>query len=230
MLKSNSKEIGESHLSAKDSMFAKIGSSSVFRLFALTNTLIGDPLVKIKIPTQSNLKISEKDLLFQTSIISDNQDSVELKIVINNFGIKDTTTFNYSFEHKFNSNIVKNISGRLALPEFKDTISVWLTTQELSGEHSLTINLDTNQDVIEIYEDDNLLNSTFYVYSTALRDLVKQRIENPALNRLRILNPSLMDDQNFNIKLQISETEDFHSFQEYTIPSDSFYTEYNFLS
>ena len=37
-----------------------------------------------------------------------------------------------------------------------------------------------------------------------------------------------MDDQNFNIKLQISETEDFHSFQEYTIPSDSFYTEYNF--
>ena len=56
-----------------------------------------------------------------------------------------------------------------------------MAVKNLAGENSLTINLDLNNEVPEIYEDDNNLTFNFYVYSTELRDLVKHRIENSAL-------------------------------------------------
>ena len=225
ILKSITKEIGNAHLSAKDSMFSKIGTSGVYSIFALTNSLIGDPILRIKIPLKPNLKISNSDLLFNEESINDTKDSIHLSIVLNNFGTKDTSIYSYSVQHSFNGNIIQSFSGRRGLPGFKDTISVWLYVKDLSGEHSMTINLDTNQEVPEIYEDDNLLTSSFYVYSTALRDLVKNKFENSALDKIRILNPSFMDNENFNIKYQISETEDFNTFQDYIVQADSFYTD-----
>lgn len=58
MFNSSTKEVGNAHLASKIRMFQNIGTSSVFRLFSFTNTLIGDPVVRIKIPGQPNLKIT----------------------------------------------------------------------------------------------------------------------------------------------------------------------------
>ncbi len=77
----------------------------------------------------------------------------------------------------------------------------------------MSINLDLNSEVTEIYEDDNTLTYNFYVYSTDLRDLVKHRIENSNLGTVKILNPSLMENQNFNIKYQLSENSSFQNFK-----------------
>ena len=182
MLNSNTKEVGNAHLQSKIRMFQNIGTSSVFRLFALTNTLLGDPAIRIKIPNQPNLKISSSDVLFSNNFINDSQDSIQIKIVINNYGLKDSSQFDYSIIHSAKGNVIDTYSGRRNLPTFKDTLNIWVKVKNLAGENSLVINLDTNNVVSEIYEDDNILNFNFYVYSTELRDLVKQRIENPTIN------------------------------------------------
>lgn len=224
ILNSDSKEVGNAHLDAKIRMFQNLGTSSVFKLFALTNTLVGDPAIRIKIPNQPNLKISSSDILLSNNFINDSEDSTKIDIVINNLGLKDSSQFNYSIQHLAGSNIIKTFSGRRGLPNFKDTLTVWVSVKDLAGENSLNITLDSGNEVSEIYEDDNNLNYNFYVYSTTLRDLVKHRIENPSLNQINVLNPSFLNENTFNIKFQISETENFQNFQESTVTADSFYT------
>lgn len=224
IINSSDKEVGTAHLQSKIKMFNNIGTSSVFKLFSLTNTLLGDPIIKIKIPDKPNLNISEADVIFNSNFINDAIDSVKVDVIINNFGIKDTSMFNYSITHSFNGNVQKNYSYRRSLPSFKDTLSFWIFTKGLAGENVLTVNLDPNNEVNEIYEDDNNLTFHFYVYSTELRDIVKHRIENPELNSIKILNPSLNSIGPFQIRYQISETESFLNPVENTISSDSFFT------
>jgi hypothetical protein len=228
MLISNSKEIGNAHLASKIRMFQDLGTSSVFRLFSLTNTLVGDPVVRIKIPILPNLKVSSSDVLLSSNFVNDSEDSTQIKIVFNNFGIKDSSQFNYSIQHYADGILLKTFSGRRFLPSFKDTLGIWVGVKNLAGENSLIINLDLGNDIPEIYEDDNNLTFNFYVYSTELRDLVKHKIENPAFSQIRILNPSFMNEKFFSIKFQISETESFQNFQESIVPADSFYTNLTF--
>ncbi len=49
-----------------------------------------------------------------------------------------------------------------------------------------------------------------------------------SLNKIKILNPSLLNAKDFDIKYQISELEDFQNFQEFTATADSFFTEIPF--
>ncbi len=221
ILNSSTKEVGNAHLSSKIRMFQNLGTSSVFKLFALTNTLIGDPIVRIKIPNQPNLKISNSDILLSSNFINDTQDSTQIKIVINNFGTKDSSQFNFSVQHLSKGEIVNSVLERKTLPAFKDTIGIWLNVKDLAGEHALNISLDTNNEIPEIYEDDNTIMFNFYVNSSKLRDLVKHRIENSNLSSINILNPSFMDNKNFNIKFQLSESFSFQNFQESSFSADS---------
>ena len=184
MLNSETKEVGNAHLLSKIRMFQNLGTSEVFRLYALTNTLIGDPAIRIKIPNQPNLKISSSDVLLSNNFLNDGEDSTEIKVVINNFGLKDSSQFNYSIQHFASGNVIKTFSGSRYLPSFKDTLSIWVSIKDLAGENSLNITLDLNNEINEIYEDDNNLSYNFYVYSTALRDLVKHRIENSSLSQI----------------------------------------------
>ena len=50
------------------------------------------------------------------------------------------------------------------------------------------------------------------------------------MTNVKILNPSLIENQNFNIKYQLSENSSFQNFQESTIAADSFKTELSFGS
>ncbi|MBK6915096.1 MAG: hypothetical protein IPH11_16050 [Ignavibacteriales bacterium] len=205
-------------------MFEEIGTSTVYKIFASTNCLIGDPTIKIKIPAQPNLKISNSDVLLTNQFVNDYSDSTLINIIMNNFGTEDTLGFNYSIQHFALGNLVEEFSGQKVLPPFQDTLNIWVKTKNLAGQHSLIINLDSSNEIEEIYEDDNSVSFNFYIYSSALRDLLKHRIENPAITSLQILNPSAFEAANFNIQYQISEFEDFQTNQEFTIPADSFLT------
>ncbi|HEX7357459.1 MAG TPA: interleukin-like EMT inducer domain-containing protein, partial [Ignavibacteriaceae bacterium] len=158
------------------------------------------------------------------------EDSIKIKIVINNYGTKDSSQFNYSLQHLSKGNIVNTVSGRKVLPAFKDTVAIWLNVKDLAGEHILNISLDTQNEISEIYEDDNEAAFNFYVYSTELRDLVKHKIENANLGTINVLNPGLFNENNFNIKYQISESQNFQNNTESTINADSFLTKITFNS
>jgi len=227
---SDSKEVGNAHLISKIKMFQNLGTSSVFKIFALTNTLLGDPLIRIKIPIKPNLEISASNIFLSSNLIDDSEDSTQIKIIFNNLGIQDSAQFNYSIEHLKNGNIVQTFLGRRYLPAFKDTIIIWARIKNLAGENKLIISLDTGNEIPEIYDDDNALIFSFYVYSTELRDLLKYQIENSSLSNVKILNPSLFNTNNFNIKYQLSESKDFQNYQEFSISADSFFTNIPFTA
>ncbi len=224
ILESESKEVGNAHLESKIQMFQNLGSSSVYKLFSLTNTLLGDPIIKIKVPNKPNLNIQPSDILLGSNVINDSEDSIKIKIVFCNFGLKDSSKFNYTIQHFAGGDLIKTIFGRRDLPSFKDTIDIWVTVKNQPGENSLAIILDSDNEINEIYKDDNNLTYNFYVYSTELRDLIKQRFENAALNKITVLNPSLFNYNIFNIKYQISESAYFQNYREFIIPADSFFT------
>ena len=225
ILSSVNNEVGDAHLTSKLKMFEEIGTSTVYKIFASTNCLIGDPTIRIKVPGQPNLKISNSDVLLTNQFVNDYSDSTLINIVVNNFGTEDTSDFNYSIQHFALGNLVEEFTGHKVLPPFQDTLKIWVKTKNLAGQHSLNINLDSSNEIEEIYEDDNSVSFNFYIYSSALRDLLKHRIENSAITSLQILNPSVLEAADFKLQYQISEFEDFRTNQEFTIPADSFLTE-----
>lgn len=224
VINSNTKEVGDAHLSSKIKMFQNIGTSQVYKVFALTNTLIGDPVVQIKIPGKPNLNIFSGDIHFVDEVLYDNVDSALVKIVFNNYGTQTTSSFQYRITHKSFDSTIETYTANSNLPGFVDTIAIWIKTKNLAGENTLSVSLDTENIIDELYEDDNDVTANFYVYSTALRDIIKHRLENSSLNQLKVLSPTLFDKNNFNIIFQLSEFEDFRTFNQNTFPADSFFT------
>ncbi len=69
--------ISEAHKLAKMELLQDYGSSGTYKLFALTNELIGDPIISLPIPQKPNLEINGNDIKILTSNISDLKDSAE---------------------------------------------------------------------------------------------------------------------------------------------------------
>jgi len=204
-------QIGRAHLQSKINMFATYGTSQVFNIFALTNALLGDPIVQLKVPNKPNLNILASDLVIKSNDVNESTDSVNLQIVINNFGIVTNDSVLISIIHTFNNSQIQSWNIYIPMPGFKDTLNVWLKTKSLVGQHSVNVTLDPNNKIDEIYKNDNSASLSFNVASTATRNLLTQRIENPALSKITLLNPTIYNSQNFNLEYQISSDSSFNN-------------------
>ncbi|MFH1196010.1 MAG: C25 family cysteine peptidase [bacterium] len=220
-------EIGSAHLQAKTQMFNNLGSSGSYKVFALTNVLVGDPAVRIKIPSKPNLKISSSNFFFDSEFVNESMDSVKINIVVNNYGSSPNNEYVLSCVHLFSGASIQDTTFIRVLPLYQDTISVWLKIKNTPGEHSLVVNLDPGNLIDELNEGDNSATYNFNVYSVALRDLLTSKFENPAISNLLLLNPTSFPDSSFNIKLDISDKSDFSTFNSISFPSDTFYSKLN---
>lgn len=224
-------QIGKAHLQAKILMFQQLGSSNVVNQFSFANTLIGDPIVIMKIPNKPNLSIKNSDVLFESSIIDDLLDSVKVNLVVNNFGTVSTQTFKANITHYFEADTVQHIDRVLTLPNYKDTLVIWLKTKKLAGQHIINIYLDTENAIDEIYETDNSLSFIFNVASTTIRDLfVINRTENPLLDSLVVLNPIVNPNESLSLIFQIADNENFNNALSYNYALDTFRTKISFTS
>ena len=230
IINSVDKEIGDAFLLAKIKMFQNLGSATSYRIFALTNTLIGDPVVRIGIPSKPNLKISLNDINISENNPTNALDSIKAVISINNFGTVTADSFSVSVIHKFNQQIINTYLIRLLLPDFKDSLIIFPNILEKPGLHTMEIKLDVNTEIDEIYKDDNELNYTFVVFSNEVRDLIENRIENPELTSITLLNPFINEEDNISFLYQISENEMFTNTLTNTINSDTFFTKINFVT
>ena len=228
IINSGNKEIGDAFLMAKMKMYQNLGSATSYRIFALTNTLIGDPVVRIGIPSKPNLKISLNDIKLSENYPTNALDSIKAVISINNFGTVTADSFSVSVIHKFNQQIINTYLIRLLLPDFKDSLIIFPNILDKPGLHTLEIKLDVNTEIDEIYKDDNELNYTFVVFSNEVRDLIENRIENSKLSSITLLNPFINEEENISFLYQISEDEFFTNAVTNTINSDTFFTKINF--
>lgn len=219
--------VGRAHVNAKILMYSLLGSSNVVNQFAVANTLIGDPIVEIKIPPKPNLTITNKDLLFETALINDASDSTNIKVAVNNFGIKTQTTFRFLLKHTYRDTLVKLYDFNRSLPNFSDTMSFGLMVYKKPGLHKVEIILDAENSIDEIYENDNSISLTFNVASTSIRDLLSSRYSNPKLDSLMVLSPSSKSNLPLKLILQSSSDESFGTAQQSSIILDTFVTKLN---
>lgn len=217
--------LGDAHRLAKLDLLTKYGSSGVYQLFALTNTLIGDPIVKLKIPTKPNLTIFANDIKITDANFSDTSDSLTVKVNLHNYGLAVDGLFKINIEsfHNNTSHYSK-IFSRI-IPDYADLIVFKLPIKGRNGLNKLIVRLDSEQKVNEIYENDNYSEIELVVPSGSIKYFVTAPLENYLKNPVRILSPNLPDNPS-SILIDISENKNFINSKSYQIALDTIRTDF----
>ena len=202
-------EVGNAHINIKSRLYNIFGNSSVFKVFSLSNVILGDPAVRLKIPHSPNLTFDDNPILIDNAEFSDIEDSSEISIVVTNLGRADQQQFTIKIEHFFEDDLINTRLLSRILPGYKDTISTWIETKSLAGEHKLSVTLDPENQISELDETDNIFSNTFTIYSSELKDLIPYTTTNGSLHQLNILNPISYSNTEFNILTQISDNINF---------------------
>jgi len=223
----STEEVGNAHLYSKSQLFSLYGNSETNKIYALTNCILGDPAVRLKIPQLPNLKITDKSISVEQTQLLEAIDSIEVKIDLTNLGYAVNDSLNISVIHLMNNQTIESKMLRHQLPGFQDSIYIWLKSKDLAGQHTINVKLDSDNEIAELYENDNEILFSFNIYASQLRDIVDNEIENSSINSLVLLNPNTYENQAFNIHFQLSSDNAFSNAQQFDSPSDKFYTKIN---
>lgn len=217
-------EIGNASLYSKVKLFSQIGNTAVNRIYSLTNVILGDPAIRLKIPKLPNLKISNADVIVDNQMITEAIDSVYFKIIIRNLGLSTTGNVEIKLDQLVENELIRSEVRSITIPEKTDTIGVWLLTKNKPGNHSLNIQIDPNNLIEEIYKTDNSINFNFTVFSASLRDLLTSQEENSSIRQLKLLNPVNYNSDSLPIEIQLSQDPDFTNSTTITTIADTFLT------
>lgn len=224
LLKTNNYEVGDAILKAKASMFSNSGSNTSTKIFSLTNTLIGDPIIKIPIPQKPNLVITKNDIKLNIINPTSDKDSISIKLNIKNLGQAKIDSMNISFEHSYMNKTENILRKRILLPKYLDSLNYSIKIKNKPGDHNIKIFLDSSNEIDEIYEDDNQLTYQIKVYSTEIRDLLITQNENSVKDSLMILNPTFSNEKKLFLKYQISKDSTFSNPTEKSVMLDTLRT------
>jgi hypothetical protein len=216
-------EIGSAHLNAKFQLFNNFGNSDVNKIFSYSNILLGDPIVRMRIPPKPNLTINNNDFLIENTQVPQDADSIQIGIIVRNLGLAANDSLYIKINHKVNDIFLDSLSYRIKLPDYQDTLYYWAKIKNFTGQHYLNVNLDMLNEIDEIYEDDNQWTFNFTVYSTQLRDFAYD-FENSYLTSIKLLNPIRYSNDILNIKFQLFDNPDLLNPQIYNISADTFST------
>ncbi len=217
--------IGDAHRLAKLELISKYGTSGVYQLFALTNTLIGDPVINLKLPTKPNLVISESDIKILDNNFSDSQDSLGVRININNYGLSFNSSYKILIQDHYKNSLNYSKEFTRNIPDYSDSIVIKIPVKELNGEHTISVILDKDDTVKEIYENDNIAEYNFIVPSGSVKYLVTSRVENYLKNPVRILSPTARNEVSSFI-LEISNNRKFLNSIQYPLNLDTIKTDF----
>ncbi len=182
--------IGDIHRLAKIELLETYGPGNVYQLFCLTNTLIGDPIINIPIPTKLNLSIAPGDINLLTAVISDAADSVKININYSNRGLalSDSLTIHATDVYEGKLNFETRI--KRMIPLNTDNVVISVPVKNKSGLHELKVRLETAAHQDEIYKDDNEAAFKLFVPSGAIKTLNNYDVQGVCQNPLVVLNPS----------------------------------------
>lgn len=230
ILSDSASTVGEAHLSVKYELLTNYGSSSVNKVFVNSNVLLGDPSVKLKVPQKPNLSINGNEITLLNSEITDQLDSAEVRVIVKNLGLSFNKSFKLTVNHLYQDNFLDSLALFMQLPDNSDTLIIKVNIKNLAGQHKLVIQLDTENEIEEIYENDNNVEFNINVYSNSVKDFVRFNYENPRLETISFLNPVLGSEITPNLSIQLSKDEDFTSFEEYNLELDTVISKFNFTN
>lgn len=223
LLVNNVYELGKAHVLAKVDMLNTYGSSGIYGVFIYSNTLFADPVIKVAIPPKPNLTIAPKNISLDKSYLDESIDSATVKIIYNNYGMVPAKNFTISITHSINGKIQDTLSFVRSLPLLTDSIIFRIPVKGFVGSHQLDVVLDKNNEIDEIYKNDNVASYTFNVASNSIRLLSTEPINNIGNGKFIYINPvnkSILD----SIEFQVSNNQGFSPSNIYFKRLDTAYT------
>ena len=218
--------VSEAHALSKIELIQQFGANGVNRLFVLTNTLFGDPIVSLKIPTKPNLKISENDVIINISIIDDAITNLPVTINYSNLGRVEAKSFNIKIIDEFADLTVYDQSFTKDIPLQSDSLQIILPVKNLAGVHRLTVVLDKDNEIEELNENDNSVSYNINVVSASIRTILSSADYNQIDGMLRFLNPTNEPAAN-SFEVEAADNMAFNNSQTFTVQFDTFFTEVN---
>jgi hypothetical protein len=220
--------VGLAHVSAKIKLLNDYGYSESNKLFILCNTLIGDPVINLKIPAKVNLEISEEDIKIP-AFLDDNLDSIIVQIDYRNLGLVENLQYDIKIEDRLNNQLVFENTLRQNIPLNDFSFKIGIPVKNKSGEHNLQIILDALNEVDELFEDDNQVSVRFVVLTTSVRAVVadSQKIID---NGMIIFLNSVKKPANDTILIRLSNNPNFIGESTYKIKFDSLRTLFTFTN
>lgn len=200
--------ISEALKLAKFKMLQTYGSSGVYQLFALTNTLIGDPIVQLPIPQKSNLVITSADIRVNSTNPSDLMDSLSLSIDYYNYGKVDSDSFNIVVEDVVGDSSKVTSTIKKLLPNFSDSLSVAIPIRKKAGEHTFSIQLDSDHTIDELSETDNYATLKYVVVGSSIKNMVLHPVENGLGDNLNLINPGSKPSRD-SLEVELADNQQF---------------------
>ncbi|MBI2419063.1 MAG: T9SS type A sorting domain-containing protein, partial [Ignavibacteriales bacterium] len=218
--------IAQAHRLSKNHMLTQAGTTRAYRYFALSNTLIGDPMVNLALPRKVNLTVNNEEYFSLEKTDPSEEDSLAVVTIrYDNIGsvTTDTVTINVTVMHN-NVNTVQKMFRR-AIPKNSDTLMVALPVRRLIGTHLVTVEIDPESALDEYSRSDNKYTYSINVLASALRGIVKSDFSSEIDPVINVLNPILEPaNKNREAIMQYDTTESFTTAQVKTIPIDTFVT------
>src|ERR1035437_7341225 len=216
-------ELGKAHVLAKIDMLHTYGSGGIYGVFVYSNTLFSDPVIKLKVPPKPNLTISPKNIFLDKNFLDESIDSATVKIIYNNYGTVLPQNFTVGVTHFINGTIKDTLSFRRILPMLSDSIIFKIPVKGFVGSHQLHVVLDKENEIDEIYKNDNSTSYTFNVASNSIRIISIEPVNNIGNGTFIYINPvnkSVLD----SIQFEAANNQGFSPSQIYYKRLDTAYT------
>lgn len=214
--------ISSAHIAAKLKLLQNYGTGSSKRLFVLTNSLLGDPIISLKIPPKPNLNINVADVKLPP-FLDDNLDSIVVNIQYRNLGRVDTSNYSILIEDYLDNVLVFQKILTHQLPLNEQMIELRIPIKNKPGEHILTVSLDSQNEIDEIYEDENIVTIRFNVLSSSVRSIIADSVKVIDDGKLIFLN-SIKEPEVETLILELSSTPDFQQSNSYSIQFDTLFS------
>jgi hypothetical protein len=226
LLIDTSASIGDIHRLAKIDYIKQRGTSDTYGLFIKTNTLIGDPIVKLPIPTKPNFSFSNTVITVTPQRPTELMDSIALSLDLFNFGSAIGDSIELLVTNSYQGNIILSRMEKIPVPLFSESLGIIIPIKGKPGDHTVTITADPMNKIDEIYENDNTIVYHVFVASSSIRTLSLTTLTNQTDGNFLFLNPSVLPAQS-HFYVDVSLQPSFAQSQTYTVPYDTFYTRFS---
>jgi hypothetical protein len=214
---------------AKIKMFQQYGNSSTNQLFAMTNTYFGDPFLELKIPGKPNFIYENEAITLTPKNPDDTHDSVKLSLVYFNYGTALNENVDIRITDRLNGETVFDTVLTRPVPTFRDSMAISIPVKNRLGVHAIKATLNGGGRIPEIYDNDNMVETSFIVSSSISRDYLKYNNENLVKDFLYFINPQRKPNIE-SVELQIADNALMTNSTQLTVPFDSFYTKVSLAS
>jgi len=226
LLVDTSASLGDVHRLAKIDYIKQRGTSDSYGIFIKTNTLIGDPIVKLPIPTKPNFSFSNTMITVIPQRPTEQMSSIMLSMNLFNLGAVVGDSVELLITDSYQGSTILSRTEKRHVPFFSDSLYITIPVKGKPGEHTVTITADPLNSINEIYKNDNSIVYHLLVASSSIRNLSLTSTSNQAKGDILFLNPSILPPQS-QFVVDVSLQQSFGQSQSYTVPYDTFYTRFS---